>query len=109
MTFASDRFSSKSADKFSDSFADEEMASGLMIQCDTCKCWQHGACVGLWDEKVRRPACSLPQSRTRERDDAAPVALCFVTHRTLTPPSLQECPNRYFCELCKPSLHGPGG
>ncbi|GEM07992.1 transcriptional regulator Cti6 [Rhodotorula toruloides] len=49
----------------------EEMASGLMIQCDTCKCWQHGACVGLWDEK--------------------------------------ECPNRYFCELCKPSLHGPGG
>jgi len=25
-----------------------------MIQCDTCKCWQHGPCVGLWDEKVRR-------------------------------------------------------
>ncbi|GAA5890466.1 hypothetical protein JCM8208_004882 [Rhodotorula glutinis] len=49
----------------------EEMASGLMIQCDTCKCWQHGPCVGLWDEK--------------------------------------ECPNRYFCELCKPNLHGPGG
>lgn len=21
----------------------------------------------------------------------------------------QECPNRYFCELCKPQLHGPGG
>ncbi|GAA5844627.1 hypothetical protein JCM9279_002862 [Rhodotorula babjevae] len=49
----------------------EEMASGLMIQCDTCKCWQHGPCVALWDEK--------------------------------------ECPNRYFCELCKPNLHGPGG
>lgn len=26
-----------------------------MIQCDTCKCWQHGPCVGLWDEKVRWP------------------------------------------------------
>ncbi|CEQ42017.1 SPOSA6832_03779, partial [Sporobolomyces salmonicolor] len=50
---------------------DEEMSSGLMIQCDTCKCWQHGPCVGLWEEK--------------------------------------ECPNRYFCELCKPNLHGPGG
>ncbi|GAA5823550.1 hypothetical protein JCM5353_006302 [Sporobolomyces roseus] len=49
----------------------EEMSSGLMIQCDTCKCWQHGPCVGLWEEK--------------------------------------ECPNRYFCELCKPALHGPGG
>ncbi|GAA5932033.1 hypothetical protein JCM1841_003601 [Sporobolomyces salmonicolor] len=49
----------------------EEMSSGLMIQCDTCKCWQHGPCVGLWEEK--------------------------------------ECPNRYFCELCKPNLHGPGG
>ncbi|GAA6006521.1 uncharacterized protein JCM10292_003801 [Rhodotorula paludigena] len=49
----------------------EDLASGLMIQCDTCKCWQHGPCVGLWDEK--------------------------------------ECPNRYFCELCKPNLHGPGG
>lgn len=33
-------------------FAAEEMASGLMIQCDTCKCWQHGQCVGLWNEKV---------------------------------------------------------
>ncbi|GAA5948686.1 hypothetical protein JCM3765_004974 [Sporobolomyces pararoseus] len=49
----------------------EEMSSGLMIQCDTCKCWQHGPCVDLWEEK--------------------------------------ECPNRYFCELCKPHLHGPGG
>ncbi|GAA6058921.1 hypothetical protein JCM10212_002873 [Sporobolomyces blumeae] len=49
----------------------EEMSSGLMIQCDTCKCWQHGPCVGLWEEK--------------------------------------ECPNRYFCELCKPELHGQGG
>jgi len=32
---------------------DEEMSSGLMIQCDTCKCWQHGPCVGLWEEKVQ--------------------------------------------------------
>jgi hypothetical protein len=28
------------------------MSQGLMIQCDTCKCWQHGPCVGLWGEKV---------------------------------------------------------
>lgn len=25
-----------------------------MIQCDTCKCWQHGPCVGLYGEKVAK-------------------------------------------------------
>ncbi|KAL8283300.1 hypothetical protein RQP46_005710 [Phenoliferia psychrophenolica] len=49
----------------------DEMSSGLMIQCDMCKCWQHGPCVGLWNDK--------------------------------------DCPDRYFCELCRPGWHGPGG
>ncbi|KAK4054139.1 Histone deacetylase complex subunit [Microbotryomycetes sp. JL201] len=49
----------------------EELSSGLMIECDTCKCWQHGPCVGLFLES--------------------------------------ECPDRYFCEQCKPSWHGVGG
>ncbi|ORY89694.1 hypothetical protein BCR35DRAFT_156736 [Leucosporidium creatinivorum] len=49
----------------------DDLSSGLMIECDTCKCWQHGPCVGLWNEK--------------------------------------DCPDRYFCELCRPSWHGPGG
>lgn len=30
----------------------EDLASGLMIECDTCKAWQHGPCVGLLVEKV---------------------------------------------------------
>ncbi|KAK4054354.1 Histone deacetylase complex subunit [Microbotryomycetes sp. JL221] len=50
---------------------DEELSSGLMIECDTCKCWQHGPCVGLYNEA--------------------------------------ECPDRYFCEQCKPTWHGMGG
>lgn len=33
-------------------FSAEELGQALMIQCDTCKCWQHGPCVGLWGEKV---------------------------------------------------------
>lgn len=49
----------------------DELSANLMIECDTCKCWQHGPCVGLWNEK--------------------------------------DCPDRYFCELCKPGWHGPGG
>jgi hypothetical protein len=32
--------------------ADDELSDSLMIQCDTCKCWQHGQCVGLWNEAV---------------------------------------------------------
>ena len=27
-----------------------EDAGGLFIQCDTCKVWQHGGCVGIMDE-----------------------------------------------------------
>lgn len=23
----------------------------MMIQCDTCKVWQHGSCVGIMDER----------------------------------------------------------
>ncbi|KAI5477551.1 hypothetical protein MNV49_006139 [Pseudohyphozyma bogoriensis] len=49
----------------------EELSNSLMIQCDTCKCWQHGPCVGLWKDA--------------------------------------DCPDRYFCELCRPGWHGPGG
>lgn len=33
--------------------SDDELSSGLMIECEMCNCWQHGPCVGLWDEKVR--------------------------------------------------------
>jgi hypothetical protein len=28
----------------------EEDAAGFFIQCDTCKCWQHGLCMGLLSE-----------------------------------------------------------
>jgi PHD-finger len=31
-----------------DAQADE--AGGLFIQCDSCKVWQHGGCVGIMDE-----------------------------------------------------------
>ncbi|SCV69978.1 BQ2448_1372 [Microbotryum intermedium] len=48
-----------------------EKEQELMIQCDTCKCWQHGPCIGLVEE--------------------------------------EECPDRYFCELCKPTWHGQNG
>ena len=27
-----------------------EDATGWFIQCDTCKVWQHGGCVGIMDE-----------------------------------------------------------
>lgn len=29
-----------------------EDAGGLFIQCDTCKVWQHGGCVGILDEPM---------------------------------------------------------
>lgn len=29
-----------------------EDAGGLFIQCDTCKVWQHGGCVGVMDETM---------------------------------------------------------
>ncbi|KAG8959392.1 hypothetical protein FRC03_008041 [Tulasnella sp. 419] len=45
--------------------ADEDM--GMMIQCETCKVWQHGLCVGFENES--------------------------------------ECPETYYCELCRPDLH----
>lgn len=28
----------------------QEDTGGLFIQCDTCKVWQHGGCVGIMDE-----------------------------------------------------------
>ncbi|SCZ90053.1 BZ3500_MvSof-1268-A1-R1_Chr9g10691 [Microbotryum saponariae] len=56
-----------------------EKEQELMIQCDTCKCWQHGPCIGLVEEEVS----SLSQC--------------------------PECPDRYFCELCKPTWHGQNG
>lgn len=38
-----------------------------MIQCETCKVWQHGICVGYQEE--------------------------------------HECPDTYYCEMCRPDLH----
>jgi hypothetical protein len=29
-----------------------EEVGGLFIQCDTCKVWQHGGCVGIMDESI---------------------------------------------------------
>ena len=29
-----------------------EDAGGLFIQCDVCKVWQHGGCVGIMDEAM---------------------------------------------------------
>lgn len=75
-------------------FIDEEMASGLMIQCDTCKCWQHGACVGLWDEKVRlfsRPRrCNVADAATITDDsirrNARPATSASCASRSCTAP-----------------------
>lgn len=50
--------------------AADEMSSGLMIQCDMCKCWQHGPCVGLWNDKVR----SLPPRPSGARVGRPPTA-----------------------------------
>ncbi len=33
-----------------DAFAED--AGGLFIQCDVCKVWQHGGCVGILDEAM---------------------------------------------------------
>ena len=30
----------------------QEDAGGLFIQCDICKVWQHGGCVGVMDEAM---------------------------------------------------------
>ena len=30
----------------------QEDAGGLFIQCDVCKVWQHGGCVGIMDEAM---------------------------------------------------------
>lgn len=30
----------------------QEDAGGLFIQCDICKVWQHGGCVGIMDEAM---------------------------------------------------------
>lgn len=44
----------KSRDGQSSSLADSDIqnddAGGLFIQCDICKVWQHGGCVGIMDE-----------------------------------------------------------
>jgi len=29
-----------------------EDVSGFFVQCDICKVWQHGACVGIWGEET---------------------------------------------------------
>lgn len=29
-----------------------EDAGGMFIQCDVCKVWQHGGCVGIMDEAM---------------------------------------------------------
>jgi len=35
-----------------DSNAPQEDTGGLFIQCDICKVWQHGGCVGIMDEAM---------------------------------------------------------
>ena len=45
------------ADSKSSTIASEifpEDAGGLFIQCDMCKVWQHGGCVGILDEAMSR-------------------------------------------------------
>ncbi|CAB4054911.1 PHF20 [Lepeophtheirus salmonis] len=53
---------------------------GLMIQCDLCLCWQHGACLGIFDEDQvpEKHICSIcknppgsrnPSSRTQIDQD----------------------------------------
>ncbi|KAM0748487.1 hypothetical protein T439DRAFT_65388 [Meredithblackwellia eburnea MCA 4105] len=59
----------------------DELSSGLMIQCDTCKCWQHGPCVGLWAEKVSFAPFPSPSLSSL----VAPLPTTGMLTHTLTP------------------------
>lgn len=60
----------------------------MMIQCDHCNVWQHGACVGIWG------------------DEEAPDGECRCLQVSVRYPHLCRF-SEYFCELCKPNLHAP--
>jgi len=38
--------------KDTSSFVSAEAAGDMFIQCDGCKVWQHGGCVGIMDESM---------------------------------------------------------
>jgi len=73
----------------------------MMIQCDTCNVWQHGACVGIpTEEETPDGKLSLPLER-------------FELIRSVPSPSrartdVFSCSlgsSEYFCEKCRPDLH----
>lgn len=76
----------------------------MMIQCDTCNVWQHGACVGIptEEETPDGPSHQLPT-------DPHPVELTHPPVCALSPPTdlhLATCDrSEYFCEKCQPGLH----
>ncbi|KAL8954169.1 MAG: hypothetical protein Q9222_000053 [Ikaeria aurantiellina] len=41
----------------------QEDAGGMFIQCDICKVWQHGGCVGIMDEDMSREEYFCEQCR----------------------------------------------
>jgi hypothetical protein len=88
---------------------DDDLSSGLMIECDTCKCWQHGPCVGLWNEKVSSARFLTLFERLASGSRCSPTCSELKAHFSHPSTILQDCPDRYFCELCRPSWHGPGG
>jgi hypothetical protein len=59
----------------------------MMIQCDKCNVWQHGPCVGIW------------------ADEEAPdgTSMSWPSY----PESGAYSDAEYFCEQCRPELHGP--
>ena len=85
----SDSFLRRSARLMVLRFPADELGQALMIQCDTCKCWQHGPCVGLWGEKVS-PAF-LPLKKTRFRPLLFSRAIC-ISARSLAPLSRRTVP-----------------
>lgn len=42
----------------------QEDTGGLFIQCDKCKVWQHGGCVGIMDEAMSPEDYFCEQCRT---------------------------------------------
>lgn len=59
-----------------------------MIECDTCKCWQHGPCVGLWNEKVSLALSLSHWCRLSDSD------LPSTTNRTAPTATSASCVDR---------------
>jgi hypothetical protein len=62
----------------------------MMISCDICDVWQHGACVGIYGDE------EAPDGESKSQN----------THLVKGQPlivSLLE----YYCDECRPAMHAP--